>query len=91
MRYNKIFDTPEINRICFEQHGVTTYEFLACGTAMLGHFVDTHSLRLPLTSQIAALPIEKFAAVLALVADDIGALKRRLKEEQRYDERFTAR
>jgi len=88
IRYHKILSTPEISQICVEQHGVTICEIMACGTAMLGHFLESPVLRLPLTSQIAELPIERFKAVFTLVAEDIASLKSALKREQQYNESF---
>jgi hypothetical protein len=88
VRYYKIFETPEISEICFRRYGVTVYEVMACGTAMLGHFVESHMLRLPLTSQIAELPVDKFAAVLAFVADDVASIRAILKSEQQFNESF---
>ncbi|CUT13660.1 hypothetical protein BF49_4740 [Bradyrhizobium sp.] len=88
IRYHKILNTPEISLICEQKFGVTVYEVMACGTAMLGHFLESHVLRLPLTSQIAELPMEKFKAVLALIADDVASLKTKLKDEQKYNESF---
>ena len=88
IRYHKILNTPEISQICVQRHGVTIYELMACGTSMLGHFLGSHSLRLPLTSQIAELPIAKFKAVFSLVAEDISTLRSELNREQQYNESF---
>jgi hypothetical protein len=88
IRYHMIFNTVEISDICFQRYGLTIYEVMACGTAILGHYLDTHSMRLPLTSQIAQLPVEKFEAFLSFVADDISAIKPKLKSEQQYNESF---
>jgi hypothetical protein len=88
VRYHKILNTPKISQICVQQHGVTTHELMACCTVMLGHFVGSHSLRLPLTSQIAELPIDRFKAVFALVADDVAGMRATLRSEQEYNESF---
>jgi hypothetical protein len=88
IRYHKIFNTPEISKICVGKFGVTVYAVIACGTVMLGHYLGSHSLRLPLTSQIAELPVEKFHAVLSFMAQNIGSLRSKLKSEQQYDESF---
>src|SRR4051812_2407013 len=61
---------------------------MACCTAMLGHFLESHSLRMPLTSQIAELPIDRLQAVFSLVAEDVSALKPALSREQQYNESF---
>jgi hypothetical protein len=88
IRYHKIFDTPEISELCVQRYGLTVYEVMVCGTAMLGHYLGSHVLRLPLTSQIAELPVKKFEAFLAFVADDISSIKPKLKREQQYNESF---
>ncbi|MBK3660164.1 hypothetical protein JJE66_02705 [Bradyrhizobium diazoefficiens] len=88
IRYHKILNTPEISEICEQKIGLTLYEVMACGVAMLGHFLGSHVLRLPLTSQIVELPVEKFKAALALMGDDIAPLKTKLKSEQQYNESF---
>jgi hypothetical protein len=88
IRYHKIFDTPEISAICVRRYGLTVYEVMACGTAMLGHYLGSHMLRLPATSEIAELPVEKFEAFLAFVADDISSMKPKLKRDQQYNESF---
>jgi hypothetical protein len=88
IRYHRILSTPEISQICVQQHGVTIYELMACGTSLLGHFLESHSLRLPLTSEIAELPIDTFKAVFSLVAEDISTLKAELNREQQYNESF---
>jgi hypothetical protein len=59
-----------------------------CGVSLLGHFLGSHALHLPLTSQIAELPIKKFQAVFAFVAEDIAPLRAKLKNEQQYNESF---
>lgn len=79
IRYHMIFNTPEISEICVRRYGLTIYEVMACGTAVLGHYLDSHSLRLPITSQIAQLPVEKFKAFLSFVADDISTINRSLR------------
>jgi hypothetical protein len=88
IRYYKIFNTHKISEICVRRYGLTIYEVLACGTAVLGHYLDSHSLRLPIASQIAQLPVEKFKAFLSFVADDISTIKPKLKSEQQYNEGF---
>jgi hypothetical protein len=88
IRYHKILNTPEISQICVQRHGVTIYELMACCTSMLGHFLGSHSLRLPLTSEIAELPIDRFKAVFSLVAEDISTLRSELNLEQQYNESF---
>lgn len=88
IRYHKILNTPEISQICEQQHGVTIYELMACCTSILGHFLGSHSLRLPLTSQIAELPIDRFKAVFTLVAEDISAIRSTLNREQQYNESY---
>ena len=88
IRYHKILDTPEISQICVQRHGVTIYELMACCTSMLGHFLGAHSLRMPLTSEIAELPIDRVKAVLSLVAEDISTLRSKLNREQQYDDSF---
>jgi hypothetical protein len=45
-------------------------------------------LRLPVTSQIAELPVEKFAAVLAFIADDVVSIRVKLRSEQQFNEIF---
>jgi hypothetical protein len=54
----------------------------------MGHFIGSHSLQLPFTSQIVSLPISKFEAFLAFTAETLPVLKVRLGREQRYDEGF---
>src|SRR5882724_8757707 len=88
IRYHKILNTPAISKICEERYDVTVYEVMACGVAMLGHYLGSHVLRMPLTSEIAELPIEKFKSVFAFMAEDISALRSKLKSEQQYNESF---
>ncbi|MGY3347725.1 MULTISPECIES: hypothetical protein [unclassified Bradyrhizobium] len=88
VRYHKILNVPAISQICVQQHGVTIYELMACCTSMLGHFLGSHSLRLPLKSEIAELPMEKYNAVFSLIAEDLSTLKSKLNREQQYNESF---
>ncbi len=80
VRYYKIFDTPEISKIFFQRYGVTVYEVMACGTVMMGHFVGSPVLRLPVRSEIAELPMEKVSAVMAILFNDVQSMRAKLKE-----------
>jgi hypothetical protein len=88
VRYYKVFDTPEISAIFVQRYGVTVYEVMACGAALLGHFAQSPFIRLPLTSEIAELPVEKFMSVMAFIADDLAPMRAKLKSEQQYNESF---
>jgi hypothetical protein len=88
IRYHKVFDTREINAICERQLGLTVREIYACAMALMGHYIDTHLLKLPITSQMAKLPVEKFHQFFAFSSEDLKPFQRRLKNAQKYDDTF---
>jgi hypothetical protein len=75
-------------QISFPASGLTIWETYACALAVMGFFIDRDTIQLPIKSTIAKLPAEKFEKLFAFVAEDIGPLKRRLKNAQKYNESF---
>lgn len=87
-RYYKIFSDPGIDDIVQSRLGLSVREIYACAASVVGHFLGEWRLQLPITSEIIKLPVEKFEKFFAFTCRELTALRRLLKQEQRYDDRY---
>jgi len=88
IRYYKIFNRPGIDAICLEKFGLTVWQIYMCGVACMGFYLDKPALVASFTSQIKRLPPEVIGRFLELVSLPLATLRKLLREEQQYDERF---
>lgn len=88
IRYYKIFNRPGIDAICLEQFGLTVWQIYMCGVACMGFFLEKPALVASFKSEIKALPPEVVERFLAFVSLPLADLRKVLKAEQQYDERF---
>jgi hypothetical protein len=87
-RYYLIFDTPEINEICFERLGISVSDLYLCGMALIGALGRNPAIALPLTSEIPGLSRAAIENFIALNCRQTVEFKSGLKETQCYDETF---
>jgi hypothetical protein len=88
MRYFKIFNRADIDKICEERIGLNVWEIYMCGIGCMGLLLNHPAIAIPFKTEIKALSIEKFERFFAFTSKPIAALKRQLKAEQQYNENF---
>jgi hypothetical protein len=88
MRYFKIFNRADIDKICEERIGLSVWEIYMCGIGCMGLLLDHPAIAIPFKTEIKALSIEKFERFFAFTSKPIAALKGQLKAEQQYNENF---
>jgi hypothetical protein len=88
IRYYKIFNRPGIDTICSEKFGLTVWQIYMCGVACMGFYLDKPALVGSFTSQIKRFPPEVIEQFLSFVSLPLADLRKVLKAEQQYDERF---
>lgn len=87
-RHFRIFHHPKIDEICISELGLSVVEVFQCGMSLIGHFLSSAALQLPVQSSIVSLPPEKFNKFLAFTARSVRELKVLLKSEQQYNDEF---
>lgn len=87
-RYYKLFNRPVIDAICREKFGLTVWEIYMSGAACAAYYLDKPALRASFTSQMKRLPPEIIERFVAFAALPLAPLRKLLKDEQQYDERF---
>jgi hypothetical protein len=88
IRYFRIFNHPEIDKVCEKQIGLNVWQTFMCGVASMGHFLSRPALILPFRSEIKALPAGLFDKFFVFTSKALGDLKSKLKTEQQYNESF---
>jgi hypothetical protein len=88
IRYYKIFNRSGIDAICSEKFGLTVWQIYVCGIACMGFYLDKPALVASFTSQIKGFPPDVIERFLTFVSLPLGDLRKVLKAEQQYDERF---
>jgi hypothetical protein len=88
MRYYKIFNRTEIDKICEEKIGLNVWEIYMCGIGCMGLLLSHPAIAIPFKTEIKALTIEKFEKFFTFTSKPIAALKAQLKPEQQYNADF---
>lgn len=88
IRYFRIFDDEEIDRVCFERIGLTVRQAFQCGMAIFSVFLNEPMVRLPIPNHIKGLLDENVVKFLAFASCGFADLKRALRDEQQYNSKF---
>lgn len=87
-RYFMIFDNHETDSICQKRLGLTVKDIYLCGMGFMGVFMSHPAINIPFSSEIKQVSPEKLDAFLSFTCRTIQQLKRTLKSEQKFDDRF---
>jgi hypothetical protein len=88
IRYYKIFNRPGIDALCIEKFGLTLWQLYMCGIATMGFYLDKPALVASFKSEIKALTPEIIEKFLSLASLPLPELRKLLKTEQQFNERF---
>ena len=85
LRYFKLFNHGEIERIFTSVHNLTPPEFYQFGIGIAGHFMRDGTLRMPVKNEINGVDQDKFDAFLYGMSDTVEGFKDRISRSQSYD------
>ena len=89
MRYYLLYKHPALEQIVRRVIGLSVAGLFLIGMALLGLFTSNIALHYPPNMEIPGLSIDTLDRFLKHFAIDLSSLKRRLKEEQQMNDRFT--
>jgi hypothetical protein len=88
IRNYKIFNTPEIDAICFKRIGMSVQDLYLCGMAFMGSYLSNPATTFPMKIEIPSLTMGKIHKFLTFACRSMDELRPLLAAEQRYDDSF---